>query len=290
MKVRIGIFCSLSDNSLTTNRKFRLENLSYENVMNTFLKNLEDFKKLLEFCKSSNIEIFRIGSYLVPFFSHKKFKDKWRYEIEDILKSQSSYIKSFNIRLTMHPPQFVILNSPKKQVIKNSIEELMYHFFILDSLNLDENSIVIIHIGGRYEDKQRSMDNFINTIQKHNFLKRRLAIENDDKIYTIRDVLEISKHTGLPVVFDFYHHKLNPSEFDIDEVLETWKDRIPKFHISSQGKKKYEHSDYLEISDLEEFLKLFKNKDITIDLMPEVKMKEKACYKILDYLNENKNN
>ncbi|MCS7244903.1 MAG: UV DNA damage repair endonuclease UvsE [candidate division WOR-3 bacterium] len=290
MKVRIGIFCSLSDNSLTTNRRFRLENLSYENVINTFLKNLEDLRKLLEFSKLSHFEIFRIGSYLVPFFSHRKFKDKWKYEVEDILKSQSNYIKSFNIRLTMHPPQFVILNSPKRQVVENSIKELMYHFFILDSLDLDENSIIIIHIGGKYENKQKSIDNFINTIENYSFLKRRLAIENDDKIYTVRDVLEISKYTNLPVVFDFFHHRLNPSDFDISEVIETWGKRIPKFHISSQGRKKYEHSDYLEISDLEEFLKLFKNKNITIDLMPEVKMKEKSCYKILDYLNENKNN
>lgn len=291
MILRTGFFCSTSDNRLTTNRKIKLQNLSYDNVLKTFIKNLADLKSLLEYSKNHGFKIFRIGSNLIPFFSHEKFKDSWKYEIEDILKKEKHTIKNYGIRLTMHPGQYVVLNSPEPKVVKQSIAELEYHAFVLDTLETDLNSIIIIHVGGKYGNKEKSIERFINTIEKYPNIKRRLAIENDDKTYSVRDVLQISKYTGIPVVFDYYHHMLNFSEFDLDELIQTWKDRIPKFHISSQGKKKYQHSEYLEKQDFTnfiEFLSPLMKSDITIDIMPEVKMKEKSSLIILNWIREHK--
>lgn len=294
---RIGFFCSTHDNRLTTNRRIRLQNLTYDNVMKIFLQNLSDFKEILKFCKDTGFSVFRLGSNFIPFFSHPLFKDKWVYEIEDILKREAKFIKSFDIRITMHPGQFVVLNSPKAHVVSNSIRELEYHFFILNSLGLDLNSVVIIHVGGIYGNKEKSIEMFIENVLKNSFLKSRLVVENDDKMYNVNDVMYISENTGLPVVFDYYHHLLNPvnpdyiSEIDISKIILSWKERIPKFHISSKGKRKYEHSEYLEDSDFEDFHSLLINKlsanfkEIIIDLMPEAKMKEKASLKLISYIN-----
>ncbi|MEN3014641.1 MAG: hypothetical protein ABDH21_01075 [bacterium] len=128
-------------------------------------------------------------------------------------------------------------NSPNQKVVEQSIRELEYHTFILDTLETDLNSIIIIHVGGVYENKQKAIERFISTIEKYPGIKKRLTIENDDKLYSVRDVLEISKQIKIPVVFDYYHHLLNFSEFDLYELINTWKGRIPKFHISSQGEK-----------------------------------------------------
>ncbi|MCX7758235.1 MAG: UV DNA damage repair endonuclease UvsE [bacterium] len=287
MIIRTGFFCSTWDNILTTNRKIKLLSLSHKRVIETFLKNLNDLKLLLELCKNNGFEVFRIGSNFVPFFSHKDFKDKWRYEIEDILKSERKNITKYNIRLTMHPGQFVVLNSPNPKVISESVREIEYHSFILDSLETDQNSVIIIHTGGKYQDKQQSIERFVKNVEKNVSLKKRIAIENDDKSFSAYDVLQISKFTGLPVVFDYYHHLLNPSEFDLYDLIKTWVNKIPKFHISSAGKRKYEHSDYLDRADFDEFKKLMFsliNTDIVIDVMPEVKMKEKAALIFLEWI------
>lgn len=289
IEIGFGIFCTNADGSLSTNHTFRLKNLSFERVFESFNINLRDLFELLELCKRENIEVFRLGSNFIPYASHKDFKEEWFLKIEPLLVDAGKRIKeNFNIRITMHPGQFVILNSPKAEVVENSLRELQYHFWLLDRLGIGYDGIVIIHIGGTYYNKEKAIERFINTVDKNSWLKKRLAVENDEISFNVSDVLKVAKVLQIPLVFDFFHNKLNPSDIDLNEVFETWKGRgIPKIHLSSQGLTGIRvHGDYVEIVDYIKLKEFIENKDIQkVHIMIEAKKKEKALKKLRKDLN-----
>ena len=72
-----------------------------------------------------------------------------------------------------------------------------------------------------------------------NSVKSRLTIENDDKesMYSVRDLMYIHDKLGIPIVFDFHHHKFcngGLSEKDaLDLAVSTWPKSIrPVVHYS----------------------------------------------------------
>lgn len=284
LKLSFGTFCTNYNSTVSTNHTFRLENLNFDKIFETFLKNLNDFFKLLELCKKLDISIFRLGSNFIPFASHKSFKEEWLLKIEPYIVEACKIIKEkYQIRITMHPGQFVVLNSLNKKVLENSLRELKYHFWLLDKLGIGKEGIVIIHIGGKYEDKKRSIERFICTVEKNNWFKRRLCIENDEKNFSAKDIVYISNLLNIPMVFDYFHNLLNPSEFDINDIVSTWKNHsTPKFHLSSQGKGRIGmHGDFVKFEDFINFYRLLKTIEIDkIDIMIESKKKEKAVLKL----------
>jgi UV DNA damage endonuclease len=277
---RVGFFCSTADGKITTNRKFRLANLSYERVMDAVEKNLEDFKRLLDLSLSLGCGIFRLGSDIVPFASHPFFKREWLKPIGERLEEFSEVLEEYPIRITMHPGQFVVLSSPRKEVVDASLRELEYHFWLLDRLGVGEEGVVVAHVGGVYGSKEESLHRFRRLLRENPWLHRRLAVENDERHYTVRDLLDAE--LGLPIVFDYYHHTLNPSEFDPQEVLSSWRGRVPEFHLSSrpEGKHRFgEHGDWVRLEDFLSLVHMFGGN--RIDLVLEAKQKERAVEKLL---------
>ncbi len=285
IQIGTGFFCSNADGSISTNHRIILKNLSKQNVIKCVKRNLEDLIKLLQISKELRCTIFRLGSNFIPFASHELFNKGWLSEIKSLLKDYLEEIKAFNIRLTMHPGQFVVLSSENQEVTKRSLAELAYHFWLLEELQTDENSVVVIHGGGTYGDKKSSTRRLKNTIKRNPWLKRRIALENDEKNYNIQDILEICKEVEIPAVFDYFHHTINPADFDIENLFETWGSRIPEFHISSKSKSSnpYTHGDFVEIEDFLNFCNLISGfsraKSIKIDLIFEAKRKEQAISK-----------
>lgn len=291
MRVGLGIFCSTSDNKLSTNHKLRLANLSEDRLFKVFERNVMDFFKLLELSREHGFTIFRLGSNFVPFASHNGFREEWFKRIERELNSISSRVKNYGVRITMHPGQYVVLNSPRQDVVERSLRELRYHFRVLDALELGSESIVVIHLGGVYGDKSRSTKRLVEVLEENKWLLKRLALENDEKYYTVSDVLEIADSFGLPVVYDHYHHKLNPSKFDFDRLINTWRNRPPEIHVSSPPEKPSrfgEHGDFLRVEDFVEAIYQFieVNHTSRVDVIPEVKKKELAIKKLARELRE----
>jgi len=64
------------------------------------------------------LTIFRLGSDFIPFASHKRFERDWLYEIEKSLEVIAGTLREYGIRITMHPGQFVVLNSPRADVVE----------------------------------------------------------------------------------------------------------------------------------------------------------------------------
>jgi UV DNA damage endonuclease len=278
---RFGIFCSNENNSLSTNNTTRLNSLSFQKVEEKLKKNIEGLFGLLDLSVQNDYKLFRLGNSFVPFLSHENFSSDWLNKIEYLLDQTKERLKDYNIRITMHPSQFIVLNSPKQNVIDNSLRELKMQFWLCQKLGIKDDGVILIHTGGEYGNKDSAIQRLINTVNKNDWLKQRLAIENDDRIYNANEVLGICKELSIPMVFDIYHHTLNMSDFNKDEFLSTYKIGTPKIHLSSKGDGKFgNHAKFIEYQDFQNICELFGNDVKKIDIMVEAKAKELAVERL----------
>jgi len=272
-----------------------LKNAKDDNLNFLIKHNIETLNKILDYNLKHRLLLFRISSGFILFASHSINEIPWATKYKKELLSVGDKIKKYRIRVSMHPGQYTTLSSPNEEIVKRAIEDLKYQTQVLDSMGLDSSNKVILHIGGRYDDKRETMDRFIVEYEKlPQNIKNRLVIENDDKIYTVEDVLYISKKTGIPLIFDYFHHVLNHAGEDLNwesalmKCRKTWgkKDGVQKVHYSQQAKDKRRGSHSLTIS-LPEFIEFYNSLPRPIDVMLEVKDKNISAIKCI-YAVENK--
>lgn len=287
--MRIGYPCINRSIGCTSNSTFRLRNYSKERLIENVSKNLSCLKRILRFNIENNLMFFRISSDIVPFASHPVCRYDWRKRFNDELKEIGMMIKDNRIRISMHPDQFVLINALDKDIVKRSIKELEYHCDLLDAMNLGLSAKVQIHVGGVYGDKDRSIKRFIKNYERlGEKVKRRLVIENDHRSYSLKDCLYISKRSGVPVLFDSYHHECLNNNESLKEAskkaLETWGKKDGKLMIdySNEGTKKGAHSEHIDIKRFKDFLKVVKKLDP--DIMLEIKDKEKSALEAIKVL------
>jgi len=285
--MRLGYACINDSINCTTNSTFRLRNYSEEKLIEKVQDNLDCFMRILKWNVENDIKFFRLGSGLIPFASHDICKFDWKSRFKKNFQLIGNYIKKNEIRITMHPDQFVIINALNPDIVEKSIRELEYHCEILDLMNLDSRAKVLIHVGGVYGEKDKSIKRFISNYKKLPLkIKKRLVIENDHVSYSLKDCLDIHKKTGVPVVFDSFHHEcLNNNESmkkAFSMAKKTWKKKDGNIvvHYSSQKKDGAygSHSEAIDIEHYKKVLKDFGSKDF--DLMLEIKDKEKSLLKI----------
>ena len=164
---------------------------------------------------------------------------------------------------------------------------------VLDLMELDANSVIVVHGGGIYGDKDKTINRWCQQFyQLPENVQRRLVIENCERCFSIEDCLQVSSKINIPVVFDTHHFEcyqqihpdqtFHPPDFYIPDILKTWSNRNikPKFHISQQGEGKIgHHSDF--ISEIPDYLLNIPEKfNQNIDIMVEAKMKEQAIFKL----------
>ena len=245
----------------------------------------------LKFCDSHGIGSFRVNSQILPVKTHPE----QGYDIEDLpdakaiekkFKACGDFAKTHNIRTTFHPDQFVVLNSPNNDVVRNSIRELEYQCQVGSWINAD---VVNIHGGGVYGNKITALDRLIEKISQLSVeVRSRLTLENDDKSFAPSDLLPICLETGIPFVYDVHHHRCNPDELSVAEAteisLKTWA-REPLFHISSpregwDGPKPHRHHDYINSNEFPEEWQDHNN--LTVEV--EAKAKELAVLKLMKEL------
>jgi UV DNA damage endonuclease len=257
-----------------------------EKIKQLTINNLKEVRKIMQWNIKNKIDFFRISSDIVPFGSHEILTWDWWLD-EDVL-ALTEQIKALkqknNSRLTAHPGQYTIINSPHEKVVVNAFHELEYHNKLL---NLVEGTEMIIHVGGVYGDKEAAKKRWITNYKGlSDDIKHKLILENDDKSFHLKDVLDIHSETGVPICFDIHHHNCHNSEeidleVGLEQVIKTWQGiRTPKMHISSgkNAKTDRSHHDYILEADFATFMNILKNKDV--DMMFEAKKKELAVLKI----------
>ena len=191
----------------------------------------------------------------------------------------------------MHPDQFVLINALKDDVVERSIRELEYHCTMLDAMDLDSAAKIQIHVGGVYGDRPSAIARFVDRYKSLNpSLRRRLVIENDDRLFSLKDCLRVHEKNTIPILFDaFHHHCLNNGETlrqGLELARQTWKksDGVPMVDYSSQlpGHRQGAHAKTIDVPLFKEFLE--QTKELDFDLMLEIKDKEKSAIKALKVL------
>ncbi len=255
--------------------------------------NLEALEKILKYNIDHNIHFYRITSNLVPLATHPDVMwDYKKYFRQNFFEFRKYYKKS-NMRVDSHPDQFNVINSTRESVIQSTLVNLNNSVDIFELLNYELGKMVI-HIGSSQGGKEESIKRFIRNF--NNFPRRiqeRLILENDDKVFTAKDVLQICKNLKVPMVLDIHHHNCkNEGEYIgdlLEEIFNTWNEEIlpPKLHFSTP--KEFEndrkHADYIDADGFASFIQLVKSKvDRDIDIMIEAKKKDKALLKLIEDL------
>ncbi len=275
-----------------------LKNCTKQRLLEIIDNNLIALDNILDYNMKMGITLFRISSDIIPFGSHIIMSEiNWREIFKDGLNDLGEKIEHSKTRVSMHPGQYTVLNSINSEVVKKSINDIQYHCDFLDSLNTSQSSKVVIHIGGIYGNKEASIERFINVFEKlPKSIKKRIVIENDDKCFNIADVLYIGNHLHIPVVFDNLHHKLNPPQFQMEDISwikkasVTWshEDGVQKIHYSQQkiNGKRGSHSDTIDLESFLEFYNTLLAEKINVDIMLEVKDKNLSAVKCKNGVND----
>ncbi len=266
----------------TTNRTLRLASLAdAEKVRALVWENLLGLETIVRWNAERGIRLFRIGQGLIPFASHPAFPYDWADEHGDDLRGMGALARSLGVRLSMHPGQFINPGSPNPETARRSIDELLYATRVFDLMGLDD-AVVVLHLGGAYDDRPAAVARFVEALRAQEDILRYLALENDERIWTVGEIVGAARALGIPAIVDNLHHALNPGGLSLagalDLALPTWEARgvRPKVHLSSQDptKRPGAHAHSIEAEDWAAFLDALGGRET--DVMVEAKGKELA--------------
>ena len=284
---------------VTTNRSmikktFKEKGLNYAGELG--MLNAADLSKILKWNVENNIKCFRLSSEFFPWASEYNFNDLPQYHrIKTLLAGAGNYAKQNGLRLTSHPGPFNVLVSPREHVVENTITDLRIHGEIFDMLGLSRTPYnkINIHCNGVYGDKKSALDRFCKNFERlPESVQTRLTVENDDKasMYSVKDLMYIHERIGIPIVFDYHHHKFCTGDLSEQEALElalsTWpKDITPVVHYS-ESKMLHEGNEKLKPQAHSDYINSLPNTyGNNVDIMLEAKAKELS---ILPFINSNK--
>jgi UV DNA damage endonuclease len=286
--LRVGYPCINRSIGCTSSRTFRLASYSERRLVEAVRQNLDCLETVLRWNVEHGIGFFRITSDLVPFASHPVCTYNWARNFRDRLLALGRLVRRHRMRISMHPDQFVLLNALDERIVESSLRELDYHARVLDLMELPLSAKLQIHVGGVYGDKQAGINRFAERYRSLPAqIRRRLVVENDDRSYTVADCLEVNRLTGVPVLFDVFHHRVNSSGEAVREALHrcaaTWRGRdgLPMVDYSSQepGQRRGRHAEHIDRLGFRQFLADVRG--IDFDVMLEIKDKEKSAREAL---------
>ncbi len=279
----VGYACinlSLQTEKITTNRgmirkTFLAKGIGYASEL--ALKNVTDLLKIIDWNLENGFRIFRMSSDIFPWASEYKLA-----ELPDFpeIRATLEDIGTRPIRLTIHPGPFNHL-AGQGSVLDNTIKDLEYQSELFDLMGLTPShwNKINIHVGGTYGDKEATLIRFAQNFNLLSAgLRARLTVENDDRVslYTVTDLVPLSETIGTPIVFDYFHHSLNPG-FQTEEeafltAYSTW-DVRPVFHFSD-SRQSHEDSTARREAHADWIYSPVNTYGKEVDIMFESKMKE----------------
>ncbi len=268
-------------------KKMRLSRVAKSNLNNTL--------RILKYNKALNIDVYRLTSKLIPLATHDELSN-WDYQqdFKEQFLEIGDFIMKNDFRVSAHPDHFTLLNPKDEKVLEDSIKDLDYHIKLFEAMGLYHSKYkLVIHVGGVYANKTKSIDRFKENFTKlPDRIRRRIMLENDDKSYSANDVLNICEELKIPMVLDVHHHNCINNGENIEQMLpriyDTWigEDYPPKIHFSSPKSDKdfRSHADYINVDEFRMFMEIAKRQQRDIDVMLEAKMKDNALIELSNEL------
>lgn len=270
---------------------------------------LEYFDRMLDYLAANRIGLYRLSSEFAPFLTHPD-RPQFHRQIEESeteIAKIAEKVTKLGVRLSFHPSQYILLNSPDEDLTERSVRDLDWQARLLEMFGQGREASLVLHMGGVYDEREAAIDRFCQRYEKlPEHVRRHLVLENDDTRFSVADVLRASGRTGVPVVFDFqHHHCLNPEGTALREAMEravaTWPAGVvPKVHFSSprtelrtverkvKGKKvaslqpplTTQHADFINPFEFAYFLR--ETGGLAFDVMLEAKAKDLAVLRLCD--------
>lgn len=263
---------------------------------------IEALHRILDYLDEVGIRMYRVSSDFVPYATHPELP-RFHRQIEEhaaALGRLGRRARRLDIRLSLHPSQYVVLNAADERVAKKALLDLDSQARLLDALEQGPEAVVVLHVGGVYGDREAALARFVANYRRLSEpARRRLAVENDETSFSIRDCLRVHEGVGVPVVFDHQHHRLNPGGMTVESAaraaLATWPAGVvPKVHFSSarldgrtvgRGKSARlvppmlrQHADFVDPWTFAELLHALR--ELPFDVMIEAKAKDVAVLKL----------
>lgn len=262
---------------------------------------IEALHRIFDYLESAGISMYRISSDVVPYATHPdlpQFHGQLKRHRE-ALAALGARARELDLRLSLHPSQYVVLNAADPEVARKAAQDLDVQARLLDGLGQGPEGVVVLHVGGVYGDREASLARFARGFRRLSEpARRRLVVENDELCFTVEDCLRLHEELGVPVVFDHQHHRLNPGTLGLEtaarRALSTWKGVRPKVHFSSprldgrevkRGNKVVleapllrQHADYVDPWTFADFLEPLA--DLDFDVMLEAKAKDLALLRL----------
>lgn len=288
----LGLWDASPSKALTFSRYSALpKQEATEKLLAVTAQNLKNTKRILYYNAANEISLYRLSSSLVPLATHPElewdfitpFKEQWR--------ELGQLIRQFKLRVSFHPNQFTLFTSPREEVTINAVKDMEFHYKMLKAMDVLDTSIINIHIGGAYGDKNTSLRRFHQNIKQLPVeIKNQMTLENDDKTYNVKETLITCEQENIPMILDYHHHMANNEDIDLSLYLErifnTWNNKkmVPKVHISSPKSIQAfrSHADFVSIDFVLPFLKMAKSLNQDFDIMIEAKQKNLAMFKLIE--------
>jgi UV DNA damage endonuclease len=255
------------------------------------ISNLDNCLRLMKHNLASDITFFRLSSKLIPLANHEALAG-WNYmnPLQEKLHEIRSFLKEHPMRIDFHPDHFVLLNSTKSNILKNSVKTLSMHKQLLEGMGIPLQNRCVLHVGGGHRNKEKSLEQFI-----HNWgyvpvdIQQMIMLENDDTVFNVEETLYLCEKLQIPLVFDLHHHLANHNtvewEKSWDRIIGTWKNAdLPiKMHISSPKSEKdfRSHAEYIDPDMFLQFLRKINGTVDEIHCMIEAKKKDDALVQLM---------
>ncbi len=295
--MNLGYACintALSANKIMTNRTMRRKTFDQKGldyVSDLALLNVKDLKTIVQWNNEMGVKLFRLSSQIFPWQDEYDFNQLKDYkEICKLMLEIGHIAKENNQRLTMHPGPYNCLASPNQKVVEKTIRELDCHSEQMNMLGFKPSPYnkINIHVGGAYGDKESTLTRFCKNFELlRSDTKKRLVIENDDSPneYSVKDLYEgIFKSIGIPITFDYFHHKFNTGGLTEEEALKlastTWPKGITQCCHYSESRQKEKLDESIRPQAHSDIIyEKIKTYGLEPDIVIEAKLKEQAIFK-----------
>jgi len=216
-------------------------------IKQTAKKNLHATFRIVWFNKANDIKLYRLATDLIPLATHE-VTNGWSWwndpELQPELVKLGEMIRETKLRVSTHPPQVCVFNASDEKIFQWVRAYLRYHIQLFSAMGLTEDPasdpIIVFHLGSSKapfnESRQQIETNFASLTEAE---RQFIVLENDDKTFSARQVLEACEQLGVPMVLDYHHHLCRNDGENVYELLPrifaTWKGRKrpPKVHLSS---------------------------------------------------------
>ncbi len=245
--------------------------------------NLYNVSKIMLWCIKNSISLYRLSSDLIPLATYETDWHWWEDpDIRSMCEKIMKIVDEGRIRISMHPDQFCVLNSDRAEVVVASITILEHHNRLS---NMVGNRILVLHVGSGTGGKSKAIERFVKNFNAlAEDIRKKIVVENDDKIFNAEDVLSLCEHLNIPMVLDIHHHNCNHEKDNlpqlVDRIRNTWKGQRPKVHLSSGRSCATDrhHADFIDFEDYQQAVELVKD---DFDIMMECKEKDLAVLEIM---------